>query len=105
MFEQIKINKSIEANLDEKEKRGLDLINKLAPYAWGKNLDMDRGNINWLPSSSPRPNPPVGMNGMSEKPPEKPEYHPSYVLMMDFLNNYPEYKTRNANRIRKWYDM
>lgn len=92
-FGQRRINKLIEETAEPKEAKAILLINEYSQ--WTTN-GIKGANCPFLPPSTPRP---------SSLKSGKLEYAVDFLVMKNFLEMYPDYKTYQAKRIRKYYGL
>lgn len=102
LIEQLEINRLIEHNATSQEKKAIELILFFSNYIINPNKRIRVYGVN-LPPSTPRPPHPGATP--KELASYKPKYSTDYILMKQFLETHPEYKTRAAQKIRKWYQF
>lgn len=100
--EQRRLNTEIRASLSPVEQKALELINWYGGYRKKPN-DRWTSQGGWkMPPSTPRPPFPRPNAPKSDK---EPVYATEYVLMKDFLTAHPDYRTWNAQAIRRYYSL
>ena len=105
LIEQLEINRLIEHNATSQEKKAIELILFFSNYIINPNKKIRVYGVN-LPPSTPRPQSPRPTpEELAFYKPKESDFSPDYILMKQFLETHPEYKTRAAQKIRKWYQF